>query len=267
MSSIQAQCGNLKGTIRAQGVLKGKISKTVEIIGSVIQPLTVTENNTYSVPEGVNGFNPVTVAVPVRYEEGYSEGRNAERNEFWEVFQEGGKRTSYTNAFSNGWTDDIYNPKYPLESEKSTGATVTTMNGLFSNSKITDTKVDLIFHWVQGTNMFYGCSELITIRKLILDGACLNVNTNVFYGCSKLQNIAFEGEIISNLHLHRTNVLSVDSMKSAILCLKNYAGTADAFKYTLKFSETCLKALEAEGNTSPNGNNWIDYMTDLGWNY
>ena len=36
----------------------------------VIEPLNVTENGTYEVQEGVDGFNPVTVALPV-YEGAY----------------------------------------------------------------------------------------------------------------------------------------------------------------------------------------------------
>lgn len=37
----------------------------------VIQPLDVTENGTYEVPEGVEGFNPVTVVIP-EYEGAYN---------------------------------------------------------------------------------------------------------------------------------------------------------------------------------------------------
>lgn len=37
----------------------------------VIEPLNVTENGVYTVPEGVDGFNPVTVAIP-EYEGAYT---------------------------------------------------------------------------------------------------------------------------------------------------------------------------------------------------
>lgn len=33
----------------------------------VIQPLSVTENGTYTVPEGVDGYGPVNVSVPDKY--------------------------------------------------------------------------------------------------------------------------------------------------------------------------------------------------------
>lgn len=42
--------------------------------GGVIQPLTVTQNGRYDAPAGVDGFNPVDVNVPDRYDEGYKDG-------------------------------------------------------------------------------------------------------------------------------------------------------------------------------------------------
>lgn len=51
----------LKGTIRPKVVLSGTVSRTVETIEPVIEPLEVTENGEYNVPEGVHGFNPVKV--------------------------------------------------------------------------------------------------------------------------------------------------------------------------------------------------------------
>ena len=48
--------------------------------GANIQPLTVTQNGQYNAPKGVDGFNPVIVNVPDRYDEGfqagYTEGNN-----------------------------------------------------------------------------------------------------------------------------------------------------------------------------------------------
>ena len=43
----------------------------------VIQPLTVTQNGRHDAPAGVDGFNPVDVNVPDRYDEGYADGEAA----------------------------------------------------------------------------------------------------------------------------------------------------------------------------------------------
>ena len=42
--------------------------------GANIQPLTVTQNGRYDAPAGVDGYNPVDVNVPDRYDEGYKDG-------------------------------------------------------------------------------------------------------------------------------------------------------------------------------------------------
>lgn len=42
--------------------------------GANIQPLSVTQNGPYEAPKGVDGFNPVIVNVPDRYDEGFQAG-------------------------------------------------------------------------------------------------------------------------------------------------------------------------------------------------
>ena len=44
---------------------------------AVIEPLNVTENGKYEAPEGTDGYNPVNVSVPDRYDEGYADGEAA----------------------------------------------------------------------------------------------------------------------------------------------------------------------------------------------
>lgn len=40
----------------------------------VIQSITITENGHYEAPEGIDGYNPIDVKVPDRYDEGYKDG-------------------------------------------------------------------------------------------------------------------------------------------------------------------------------------------------
>ena len=44
---------------------------------AVIEPLMVTVNGKYEAPEGTDGYNPVNVSVPDRYDEGYADGEAA----------------------------------------------------------------------------------------------------------------------------------------------------------------------------------------------
>ena len=40
----------------------------------VIKPITITKNGHYEAPEGIDGYNPIDVNVPDRYDEGYKGG-------------------------------------------------------------------------------------------------------------------------------------------------------------------------------------------------
>ncbi len=40
----------------------------------VIIPITITKNGHYEAPEGIDGYNPIDVNVPDRYDEGYKDG-------------------------------------------------------------------------------------------------------------------------------------------------------------------------------------------------
>ena len=88
----------------------------------------------------------------------------------------------------------------------------------------------------------------------------------VFESCNYLVDVSFEGEIGQNIKFS-SSPLTVECMKHIISNLVNYAGTENEFVHKVTFTSACLAALEAEGNTSPNGNTWLDYMTDLGWNH
>ena len=122
-------------------------------------------------------------------EEGIEEGKLAERDAFWEEFQQGGNRTNYTYAFyGSSWTDENYNPKYPLK--------ITSGNQAFQTSSITDTKVPIDITNI-GTNgqIFIWANKLVTIRKLIV-AEDKTINSQMFNACSELQNITIEGPVI-----------------------------------------------------------------------
>jgi hypothetical protein len=88
--------------------------------------------------------------------------------------------------------------------------------------------------------------------------------TGAFSTASNLTTITFGGVIGKDINF-QWSPLSVESMKSVITHLKNYAGTADAGKKTVKFTDACWTALEAD-STAPDGNTWRDYVeTTLGW--
>ena len=69
--------GKLTVTLSARGRLKATLSKAIERVGPIIKPIEITENGEYTAPENVHGFNPVKVDVPLKYDEGYTDGYQA----------------------------------------------------------------------------------------------------------------------------------------------------------------------------------------------
>lgn len=115
------------------------------------------------------------------------------------------------------------------------------------------------------TDLFSNAKYLVTIDELIIRNDGTNTFSNAFTGCTALKNITFTG-VIGRTISFSDCPLTVDSMKNIISCLKDYSGTTNEGAYTVTFSSACRNTLDAEGNTSPNGNTWREYATDLGWN-
>jgi hypothetical protein len=56
-----------------------------------------------------------TPGAQAKYEEGVEAGKKSEYDEFWDVWQEGGRRRNMNYMFfGQGWTDKTYKPKYPF---------------------------------------------------------------------------------------------------------------------------------------------------------
>jgi len=90
----------------------------------VIKPLTVTENGVYTAPSGIDGYSPVSVGVPDRYDKGYQDG--------------------YDDGYSDGYDDakDIYEKL--IAQGNGDGETVEDDNGnVIDNAIVTDNPDEL----------------------------------------------------------------------------------------------------------------------------
>lgn len=195
------------------------------------------------------------------YEKGgadsFEAGKQAERDVFWDAYQENGNRTNYAYAFSGrGWTDETYRPKHNITTSGAFGY-------IYSNSLITDTVVPLVFGQHNSTQAF-SSSKIQKIPSITV--ASGQTYTNWFLGCSDLVEIIFTPESVigSSLTMNQSPLLSVESMKSIIEHLKNYKGTSSDQTYSVTFSDDCWARLEE--TTPPDGyETWKDYVSDLGW--
>lgn len=229
--------------------------------------------------------------VDEKIPEVHAAGVQSEYDRFWDVYQTNGTKTAYNYSFyGTGWTNETFKPKYSLN--------IVNGNSTFYNSRISDFSwleengVDIITEnctnpmymfcgstfrrlptlSVKGNlqSMFSSCAYLETIEKMVMLDACSF--KSAFSNAKALKNIEIEGTIaIQTTSSDKTfniswSPLSVKSMKSIIMALKDCAGTSEEFVYTVNFSSSCWAALDAEGNTSPNGNTWKHYVEDKGWN-
>lgn len=196
------------------------------------------------------------------YNEGFTDGKQAEYDRFWDAYQQQGNRTDYTQAFVRAWTDEIFRPKYHIKP--------TNMSGMFQYSAITDLKDKLetlgvtldtsnctsliqAFQYAEithiptidarlSTNMAYtfgsGC-KVVAIDKLIVSETTPIVDST-FGTARDLQNITFEGTIGRSINL-QWSPLTKESMKSVVAAL---SGTATGL--TASFKKTAAEAAFTE---------------------
>lgn len=222
----------------------------------VVEPLEITENGTYTAPDGVDGYSPVTVNV----------------DSFWDAYQENGSRGNYQYAFSGAWwTNDTFTPKCQLKPWQAAfmfyNAAITDLSNLpdgtpridFSGvhqnmncqRTFADSAVEIIgtvdvsnisdsINTLFGWNTTSTC-KLHTIQKLIV-AETNSFGTNCFQNCSKLENITIQGTIGKNFNMSACP-LSTDSVQSVINALKTLtSGT----KMTLTLNSTVKGNLSTE---------------------
>lgn len=227
------------------------------------------------------------------YEAGKASGGG---EDLWGELTEYGARTNYYYAFAGSlWTDEIFNKcPYtirPLQASRMFQASSLTdisqanisfdrMTGgndavrLFESSAIRKIgTVDLSKSTKDTFNTLFANndeSKLETIELLVVSEGN-KFGSNFFQNCTKLTNITISGTIGCSMNFQWCTSLSVESMKSIILALKDFDGNGGtvegAWTQTITFPDECWTALEADGTFAPNGENWKSYVENrLAWN-
>lgn len=181
------------------------------------------------------------------YQQGVVDGKQAEYDRFWDAYQQNGNRSTYNYAFSYGfWTDEIYNPKYPINGTGGTGVD----SAFLRNDSITDTKVPITVSGTS-TSVFYNCRALKRIPKLIFSGAT-NINS-MFNNCDSLEELYCEGEIPLSISFAQSKLLTNESVQSVIDCLKDLTGTT---AQTLTLATSVIVNLTEEQMQTIANKNW-----------
>lgn len=169
------------------------------------------------------------------FERGIEQGKQAEYDRFWDAFQQNGRDDVDMRYMFYGWTDEAYNPKYPIRSSYST------ISAIFRAAAITSTIVDVDFSLTQVCSQaFYNATALVAIPKLIVCEA--NTFANAFDNCSALVDIAVEGKFGQNINVQWSAALSKASITGIINAL---SGSASGKSVTLS-KEAVDNAFTAE---------------------
>jgi hypothetical protein len=186
-----------------------------------------------------------------------SGGRDDYYDILWDGAQQNGQRTNYDQWAHHGFfTADSFYPKYDI---KPTGvyqmfansglnidleqrlqecgvvldfSNVTSGMSAFQNSRFTVLPVLDCSSMSAPHQWFIGCTQLHTIRKIIVTRKTTAFN-NTFTSCDALKEIRFEGEIVANISFAQSSELSMESVDSIINCLVKYEGTGTPPTLTL----------------------------------
>lgn len=233
----------------------------------------------------------------IKVSEGFETGKKTAYDEYWDSYQDYGKRTNCDNMFSgNGWNNFTFNPKYDINAKsaymifrgikfsgdlaaflESKGRTfdtsrATSMMYAFSAmsnvTRIGIVSLEGLSYYGNTAEMFSGSAKLETI-DLIIPHPTYKIPFTFFTGCNALKNIRIGGTIRGNVNMQQCP-LTLESAKDVILHLINLRANNE-YAYTLTLSEDTWALLDSdngyywkeEGAYTP----WRDYVFyDLCWN-
>lgn len=174
------------------------------------------------------------------YEAGQEVGKQTAYDEFWDVYQNNGKRTQYNYAFAgSGWDARTFKPKYSIkpinaaymfaqsdidlwdgvELDTSNMTSCSYMFQSCSSSKIPPIDITKVTSQYGLNYIFATCTSLKTIEKLIVSENTAYHNA-MFTGTKILENITFEGVIgKGGLTMSDCSKLSKTSITSIINAL------------------------------------------------
>ncbi len=202
--------------------------------------------------------------------EGIEQGKQSEWNALWDGIQNFGDRTEYQKAFSGlGWTDENFNPKYPLKLDQAPN--------MFWGCGITDfTREGIVFDFSKAVNLNGFIQYSKGVEKLpVMDLSVVKSIYNLFNGfvgtdlevivsettpwyysfnsCTNLTNLTFYGTFAATLDLTPCPNLTHASVQSVINAMKDLTGQT---AQTVSFHTDVLAKLTAEQADAITAKNW-----------
>ena len=205
------------------------------------------------------------------YESGVADGKKAEYDAFWDMFQKNGTRTEYRYAFAyTDWTEEMFKPKYPFKLAGDNTYAFLGVQAVWEDKVFTvDTAEAVNLMWAfrltkfkrigkcdlsSATNIqgiFAFCSNLVSIAEIVSHER-LVWHESFFYS-TKLEEVRFSGVIGNSIGFADCSKLSVDSVQSIIDHLKDLTGQT---AQTLTFHATVGAKLTDAQKAAITAKNW-----------
>lgn len=217
----------------------------------VIESLTITENGTYTAPEGVDGYSPVTVNVPMP-DDLFKYSTKIEGQFIRAAFPEGYELTLAVPNALTSLTEFI---------RQTTGLRKVTLNIPLTQSykptyfayRNTDIE-EIVFHDnIKFTDLTYFVSQASSLVKIagVMDLSESTNNANGFTSCPSLKEVRFkEGTITKSISFNSSSQLSDASIDSIVDGLASVSGQ------TLTLNSSVLERLSAEQKATISGKGW-----------
>ena len=210
------------------------------------------------------------------YDEVFEAGKKAEYDAFWDVAQDYGRRTEYSNAYSGKtFNNENFHPKYNMYCESRADnmflysailnirkscedagvildfSKATNLYQVFANCSSTEIGVVDATSAVSLYSLFHQARKLVRIEKLILKNTPYDNVNNVFNQNVALESVAVEGSITQNGYNFAHAPLNKASLTSIVNAL---SATTTGLTVTLRL-DAVNKAFETsegamDGSTS-----------------
>ena len=238
-----------------------------------------------------------TLQLKEDFDNVYEAGKKSQYDEFWDAYQNNGKRTDYKYGFAYvGWKKENFKPKYDIKPKGANGAYMFSNGGDSSkfdlDKALKEQGVVLdLSGLTSSTNEFYmsrftklptldfsGCASmsntfdycLCAEINLILSESGETTFSSVFRRASSLTTVIIESGVIGkSISFSDSTNLSKTSIKNIAEHLKDYAGGGKEFSCTLTLPSGAFAVLEAEGSTAEyNGLpcTWAELIDNKKWN-
>lgn len=221
------------------------------------------------------------------YEKGILDGKKAEYDAFWDVYQANGSRGDYVSAFSySGWKDANFKPKHLMKP--------TYAAQMFYLSSIRDLAtplkdLPLDFSRCVGYGNFAQNSQIEHFPPLNFGASSAVNQTMVFHHCLKtriidlltvaehisyqnwfsecplLEEIRFDGTIAKNISFKDSPLLSLASVSNIVLHLADFSAT-DTATTQGEYAHTLTLAKEAWQRLFDDTASWWSVFDEKKWN-